>query len=168
MKHLNRLMTAALLSLAVNINHASATTTTTDSANVPDAMQHMVRAPDINFAELRDPFASYLARVAVQGRSTLLENQRRLTNRNREKLESYDLEALKLVAIFSMGGERVAMVEDTANKGFIVRRGNYMGKHNGKIEKIDDNTVFLVEQILNPAGDIIDRQVTLTMKEVNQ
>jgi len=67
-----------------------------------------------------------------------------------------------------MGGERVAMVEDAINKGYIVSRGNYLGKHNGKIEKIDANTIFLVEQVLNPAGDIIDRQVTLTMKEVNE
>jgi len=139
-----------------------------DPADIPDAMQHMVKAPEIDFANLRDPFASYLARVAPQDHSTLLENRMRLNNHKREKLEDYDLDALKLVAIFSMGGERVAMIEDSQQKGYIVRRGSYLGKHNGKIEKIDDNTVFLVEQVLNPAGDIIDRQVTLTMKEVNE
>ncbi len=140
-----------------------------DNSGIPDAMQHMVKAPEIDFANLRDPFASYLAKATPQGRSTTLQtNKVRLDNRKREKLEAYDLDALKLVAIFSMGGERVAMIEDTLSKGYIVRRGNRMGKHNGKIEKIDDNTVFLVEQILNPAGDIIDRQVTLTMKEVNE
>ena len=139
-----------------------------EEAEVPDAMGHMVTAPPIDFANLRDPFASYLASVAARGRAALLESQMRLTSRQREKLEDYDLESLRLVAIFSMGGERVAMIEDTGNKGHIVRRGNYLGKHNGKIEKITDETVFLVEQVLNPAGDIIDRQVTLTMKEVNE
>ncbi len=146
----------------------AAPTPASDQADIPDAMQHMIKAPEIDFANLRDPFASYLARVAPQGRSTLRENRMRLSNHKREKLEDFDLDTLKLVAIFSMGGERVAMIEDSQSKGYIVRRGSYLGKHNGKIEKLDDSTVFLVEQVLNPAGDVIDRQVTLTMKEVNE
>ncbi|EAU54481.1 pilus assembly protein PilP [Mariprofundus ferrooxydans] len=136
-------------------------------AEVPDAMQHLVTAPDIDFATLRDPFSSYLARVTSTGKSALMENKFLLSNRKREPLESYDLDSLKLVAIFSMGGERVAMVEDSTNKGYVIHRGNYLGKNNGKIEKITGDTVFLVEQVLDPAGDIIDRQVTLTLNEVN-
>jgi len=140
-----------------------------DDSGIPDAMQHMVKAPEIDFASLRDPFASYLARATPQGHNTIMHtNTLRPDNRTREKLEAYDLDALKLVAIFSMGGERVAMIEDTVSKGYIVRRGSRMGKHSGKIEKIDDSTVFLVEQVTNPAGDMIERQVTLTMKEVNE
>ncbi|MDX8405879.1 MAG: pilus assembly protein PilP [Mariprofundus sp.] len=140
----------------------------TPDTDVPDAMQHLVTAPEIDFVNLRDPFASYLARVSTNGNSTLLENQMRLSNREREELEFFDLTSLKLVAIFSMGGERVAMIQDAASKGYTIRRGNYLGKNNGKIEKITDDTIYLVEQVLDPAGDIIDRQVTLTLNEVNQ
>jgi type IV pilus assembly protein PilP len=43
-----------------------------------------------------------------------------------------------------------------------------MGKNNGRVEKITDDSVYLVEQVVNPAGDIVDRQVTLTLKEVNE
>lgn len=139
-----------------------------DDTNLPDAMQHMVTAPDIDFLAMRDPFASYLPTVVNSGRSVVVENQLRLSNHEREELENFDLESLRLVAIFSMGGERVAMIEDSTSKGYTLHRGNYLGKHNGKIEKITDDTVFLVEQVLNPAGDIIDRQVTLTLNEVNE
>ncbi|WP_241697590.1 pilus assembly protein PilP [Mariprofundus sp. NF] len=141
---------------------------TSEEGSMPDAMQHLVTAPEIDFANLRDPFASYLVRVASRGQSALLNSKTRLSNREREKLEDYDLSTLKLVAIFSMGGERVGMVQDGTAKGYIVRRGNYMGKNNGKIEKITGDTLFLVEQVLNPAGEIIDRQVNLTMNEVNE
>jgi len=166
MKHLIGLI-AGLLAGAAPLMAAPAPLA--DDSGIPDAMQHMVKAPKIDFTNLRDPFASYLAKATPQGRSTTLQaNKLRLNNRKREKLEAYDLDALKLVAIFSMGGERVAMVEDTLSKGYIVRRGNRMGKHNGKIEKIDDNTIFLVEQVLNPAGEIVDKQRKLTMKEVNE
>ncbi len=135
---------------------------------VPDAMQHMVKAPEIDFANLRDPFQSYLALVAARGRAALLDREHRLSNREREVLENFDLATLKIVAIFSMGEDRVAMIQDATGIGYMVRRGNYMGKNNGHVEKIDTDTLFLVEQVLNPAGDITDRQVTLTLKEVNK
>jgi len=136
-----------------------------NEAPVPDAMQHMIKAPEIDFGNLRDPFASYLARLIPTDKKSSLK---RISNHDHEPLEDFDLASLKLVAIFSMGGERVAMIEDSTSKGYIIRRGNYLGKRSGKIEKITDDTLFLVEQAMNPSGDIIDRQVTLTLNEVNE
>jgi len=144
----------------------SASEATPDEA-VPDAMQHLIKAPKIDFANLRDPFASYLALVAQRGQNILSEQRSRFENREREELENYDLGTLKLVGVYSMGESQVAMVEDSTGAGYTVRRGNYMGKNNGRIEKIDFNTVYLVEQVINPAGDVVDHQVTLTLKEVN-
>ncbi len=167
MKHLICLMTGFILSL-IQVTDPSAFA---KEADLPDAMQHMVKAPDIDFSNLRDPFSSYLIRVRPRNQQTSItsiEPQIKQDSRNREKLEHYDLETLRLVAIFSMGGERVAMVEDATSKGYIIRRGNYLGKHSGQIEKITDNTIFLVEEVLNPAGDVIDRQVSLTLNEVNE
>ena len=135
---------------------------------IPDAMTHMVKAPEIDFANLRDPFESYLTIVATRNKAALVTQTIRKSNRKPEFLEGIDLSLLKLVAIFSMGGDRVAMVEESLGKGYVVRRGNYMGRNSGHIEKLTDDTIFLVEQAINPAGDIIERQVTLTMKEVNE
>lgn len=134
---------------------------------VPDAMQHAVKAPEIDLVNLRDPFSSYLALVAQRGRAILEDQRLKLENRDREALESFDLSTLKLVGVFTMGEDKVAMVEDATGRGHTVRRGNYMGKNNGRIEKIDDNTLYLVEQMINPAGDVVDNQVTMTLKEVN-
>jgi type IV pilus assembly protein PilP len=135
---------------------------------VPDAMQHLLKAPEIDFANLRDPFASYLTLVAQRGQAILNERRLRNEKREREVLENFDLSTLKLVAIYSMGEDQVAMVEDASGRGYTIRRGNYMGKNNGRIEKIEFDTVYLVEQIINPAGDVVDNQVTLTLKEVNK
>jgi type IV pilus assembly protein PilP len=135
---------------------------------IPDAMQQLLKAPEIDFANLRDPFASYLSLVARRGQAILDESRLRFENRERELLENFDLSALRLVGIYSMGEDQVAMVEDATGRGHTVRAGNYMGKNNGRIEKIEFDTVYLVEQIINPAGDVVDNQVTLTMKEVNR
>ncbi len=150
---------------------ASALAVETSNANdeaIPDAMQHLVKAPNIDFENLRDPFASYLATVALRGRLLLAEKQSKLANRARQPLEFFDLGSLTLTGIFSMGKKRVAMVQDNQGQGYTVTRGDYMGKNNGLVEKIDLDTLYLVEQVVNPAGDIIDHQVTLTLKELNE
>lgn len=140
----------------------------TQDAAVPEAMEHLVKAPPIDFDNLRDPFKSYLDIEEEKMQALMSEKMSELQSRPREKLENYDLVTLKLVAIFSMGDDRVAMLQDPAGKGYLVRRGNYVGKHNGKVEKITQDTVYIVEKVLNPAGDLVDRPVTLTLKELNQ
>lgn len=132
------------------------------------AMEHLAKAPPIDFDNLRDPFSSYLTRVAARGAALVEEQMSRHAEREPELLENFDLSTLKLVAIYSMGEDRVAMIQDATGKGYVVRRGNYMGKNSGRIEKIDLDTIHLVEQSINPAGDVVDNQVTLTLKEVNE
>ena len=159
---------ALAITCALATSAQAVETSDTDENSMPDAMQHLVKAPDINFETLRDPFASYIATVALRGQLLLAEKKSRLANRTRQPLEYFDLSSLKLTGIFSIGKKRVAMIEDNQGQGYTVTRGDYMGKDNGVIEKIDDDTVYLVEQIVNPAGDIVDHQVTLTLKEVNE
>lgn len=137
-------------------------------AVAPDAMRHMAKGPDVDIERLRDPFASYLGAVARRRQRALAAQRSKLARHRHEALEDFDLSTLKLVAIMRMGENRVAMVEDSAGKGYIVRRGNYMGKNNGRIKKITDNSVLMVEQAFNPAGDLVNRNITLTLKEVNQ
>lgn len=162
------LMLASIQMATAETKNVTPPTPETDIELIPDAMQHAVKAPEIDIANLRDPFSSYLAVVAQRSRAILDDQRLRLENRKREVLENFDLGTLKLVAVYSMGEDRVAMIEDNTGQGYTVRRGNYMGKNNGRIEKIDADTLYLVEQVINPAGDVVDNQVTLTLKEVNE
>jgi len=134
-------------------------------AESPDAMSHMVKGPELNLASLRDPFASYLQRRAQLGQNVLRERQAQLAKRIREPLEEIELASLTLVAIYQTGEDRICMVQDSTGKGYTVRRGNYMGKNSGRIEKITGDGIFLVEQVLDPAGDIVDRQVQMRLAE---
>ena len=134
---------------------------------LPDAMQQLAIAPEMDIASLRDPFSSYLAQVAARGQELIKQNQAKLKNRVKEPLEDYDLSTLTLVAIYQMGENKVAMVEDASGVGHMVKPGNYMGKNNGRIEKISEDSLYLVEQVLNPAGEVIDQQVKLTLQDLN-
>jgi len=136
---------------------------------MPDAMSRLMKAPDIDISNLRDPFLSSFEKTKLEeakrykNRKQLPENKRK-----REVLEFFDLSALTLVGTYQKKGhDWVASVQDSTGKAYVVKRGNYMGKRGGRIEKIDGQTIYLVEQVLNPAGEVVDSQVTLTLAEVN-
>ena len=147
-KVINPTFTLAIFA-ALGTSAQAVETAKLDSNNIPDAMQHLAQAPDINFETLRDPFASYLATVALRGRLLLAEKQSKLANRMRQPLEAFDLSTLSLTGIFSMGEKRVAMIQDNQGQGYTVTRGDYIGKNSGRIEKIDFDTIYLVEEIVS-------------------
>ena len=136
---------------------------------MPDAMARIIKAPDIDIANMRDPFLSAMEKSRIE-EAKRFKKQRKLpgSSRQREVLEFFDLSTLNIVATYKkQGHDWVASIQDSSGKAYTVRRGNHIGKRSGRIEKIDSTTIYLVEQMINPAGDIIDRQVTLTLSEVN-
>jgi len=136
---------------------------------IPDAMSRLMKAPDIDIENIRDPFLSSFDKTRLE-ESKRFQNRKQLPSnkRKREVLEFFDLSTLTLVATFQKKGhDWVASVQDSTGKAYTVRRGNYIGKRGGRVEKIDAQTIYLVEQQINPAGDIVDQQVTLTLAEVN-
>ncbi|MDX8388073.1 MAG: pilus assembly protein PilP [Ghiorsea sp.] len=136
---------------------------------IPDAMARLMTAPKIDLENIRDPFLSSFEKARIE-EAKRFNNRKTLPayKRKREVLEYFDLTTLTLVGTFQKRGhDWVASVEDSTGKAYTVHRGNYMGKRGGQIEKIDGKTIYLVEQRMNPAGEIVDRQVTLTLAEVN-
>ncbi|MCF6208518.1 MAG: pilus assembly protein PilP [Ghiorsea sp.] len=141
-----------------------------EDAAIPDAMARLMVAPNIDIQNIRDPFLSSFEKNRIE-ESKRFKKRRSLPSnkRKREVLEFFDLTTLTLVATFKKQGKGwVASVQDATGKAYTIRRGNHIGKRGGRIEKIDGQTIYLVEQTINPAGDIVDRQVTLTMAEVNE
>ncbi len=135
---------------------------------LPDAMSRLIKAPDIDIENIRDPFLSSFEKARIEEEKRFKKYKQRPENkRKRDVLESFDLSALTLVGTYKKSGkEWIASVQDPSGKAYTVRRGSYIGKLGGRVEKIDGTTIYVVEQALNPAGDLIDRQVTLTLSEV--
>jgi len=137
--------------------------------SMPDAMARILKAPNIDIENLRDPFLSSIEKNRIE-EAKRFKNRRKLpgSSRQREVLEYFDLSTLNIVATYKkQGHDWVASIQDSTGKAYTVRRGNYLGKRSGRVEKIDGTTIYLVEQRVNPAGDIVDQQVTLTLSEVN-
>jgi Tfp pilus assembly protein PilP len=67
--------------------------------------------------------------------------------RSKEFLESMPLDSLRLVAIL-LGREQaqtVAMLEDAEGTGHLVRVGNHVGQHEGRITRISDGELRIEE-----------------------
>jgi type IV pilus assembly protein PilP len=57
----------------------------------------------------------------------------------------WELEQLRLVAVISGVSNPLAMVEDPNGRGYIVRRGTFVGKRNGKVTQIRSGEVVVTE-----------------------
>ncbi len=57
----------------------------------------------------------------------------------------WEIDQLRLVAVVSGMSNPLGMVEDPGGKGYIVRRGTFMGKRNGKVTQIRAGEVVVTE-----------------------
>ena len=68
-------------------------------------------------------------------------------------LEKVDLGQLKLVAVMQMQSGPRALVEESSGKGYVVRKGTYMGIHSGQVVDITGDRVIVEEEVENLLGD---------------
>ncbi|HEY3449216.1 MAG TPA: pilus assembly protein PilP [Myxococcales bacterium] len=86
----------------------------------------------------RDPFRS------------ALDEKQSTTDTGQERpdcgpLCKWELEQLRLVAVISGVSNPLAMVEDPNGRGYIVRRGTFVGKRNGKVTQIRAGELVVTE-----------------------
>lgn len=85
----------------------------------------------------RDPFRSLFDDAARADESAAM--------RDCGPLCKWELEQLRLVAVISGLSNPLAMVEDPEGRGHVVRRGTFVGKHNGKVTQIRSGEIVVSE-----------------------
>jgi len=83
--------------------------------------------------------------------------------RRREALEGYPLDSLKMVGILKQRTTSWALVQDKEGTIHRVQPGNYAGQNHGKITKISENEINLVELIPDGISGWIQRQAQLKL-----
>jgi len=84
--------------------------------------------------------------------------------RRKEPLESYPLDAMKMVGSLLKEGKPVALVR-VDNLLYQVRPGNYLGQNYGRITKVAETELMLREIVQDAAGEWIERPATLQLQE---
>ena len=109
-----------------------------------------------------DPFASLYkdkpVAVSTIGQKLLQEPRRPLT-----PLEKVDLSQLKLVAIIRALSGNIALVEEASGKGYVIKKGTYIGTRSGKVGKILPDRIIVEEESEDFSGKVSVREIEVKL-----
>jgi type IV pilus assembly protein PilP len=87
------------------------------------------------------------------------------SKRNREFLEQFSLDTLRMVGTLKLGGGNFALVQ---TKDGLVQRvlpGNYMGQNDGKVIDVSPTKITLIEIVPDGVGGYMERPASLALSE---
>jgi len=127
---------------------------------------HVEPLPDVkpyeayNYAdqELRSPFVP-------GGSGGANANLRPDSHRNREYLEQFSLDTLKMVGTLNLSGSHYGLVATKDGRVHRVVIGEHIGTNDGKITDIQPSKIALVEIIPDGLGGYIERPAALALNE---
>ena len=76
-------------------------------------------------------------------------------------LQKYDISQLKLVAIITLPEGSVALVEDQQGRGYFLKRGTAIGRHEGKVKVIHKDRVIVEEAYSDVLGQAKVNEISL-------
>ena len=109
-------------------------------------------------ANLRSPFQPQGPNSA-NGQANLRPSSRR----NREFLEGFSLDTLRMVGTFKVGSSFYGLVQSKDGLVHKVQPGNYLGQNDGKVTEITGGRISLVEIIPDGLGGYIERPASLAL-----
>lgn len=112
----------------------------------------------------KDPFQPWqteAADAAHGGANGIMPN----FNRRKESLEAFPLDSLHMVGTLDFNHQRWAVVKAPDGIVYRVKSGNYMGKNNGKVTKVEEGKILLREIIPNGLGGWEQRPAFLTITD---
>jgi type IV pilus assembly protein PilP len=85
------------------------------------------------------------------------------TNRNREFLEQFPLDTLRMVGTLEAGGAFFGLVQDKDGLVHRVLPGNHLGQNDGKILRITPSTIELTEIVPDGLGGYFERPAAVAL-----
>jgi type IV pilus assembly protein PilP len=92
-------------------------------------------------------------------------NLRPSSRRNREFLENFSLDTLKMVGTFKVGSSFYGLVQSKDGLVHKVQPGNYLGQNDGKVTEITGGKISLVEIVPDGLGGYIERPASLALTD---
>ncbi|MGD9604145.1 MAG: pilus assembly protein PilP [Gammaproteobacteria bacterium] len=123
-------------------------------------------------AQLRNPFENFMnvqPQEAVAATEGTDANQQRFADEisahNREELESFELDSLRMVGTLQDDDELWGIVRDAGGTVHRVQIGNYLGRNFGKILNIQEDRIDLREVVKDSEGRWEERQASLALEQ---
>jgi len=87
------------------------------------------------------------------------------SKRNREFLEQFSLDTLRMVGTLKLGGQNFGLVKTKDGLVHRVLPGNHLGQSEGKILAIESSKISLVEIVPDGLGGYMERPASLALNE---
>lgn len=121
-------------------------------------------------AERRDPFsAHYEVESVKESIATDSEQQRRLlreiNERNKEELEHFELDSLRMVGTLSLDNALWGIIQDPDGTIHRVQSGNYMGRNYGKILSVSQEKIVVREIVKDMHGVWEERPANIALAD---
>jgi type IV pilus assembly protein PilP len=111
-------------------------------------------------ADLRDPFVASAEVDQKVGKGDGLTPD---SARPRQPLEAFSLDTLRMVGIMEQDDNLWGLIKDSQNIVHRVQVGNYMGQNEGRITKITESGIQLVEIIPDGVGGYVEREASIAI-----
>jgi type IV pilus assembly protein PilP len=85
--------------------------------------------------------------------------------RNREFLEQFPLDTMKMVGTLSMRGRRYALLKTRDGIVHRVQPGNYVGQNEGHITQVDESKITITEIVPDGLGGYMERGASLALND---
>lgn len=85
-------------------------------------------------------------------------------NRKKEPLEAFALSSMRMVGTINMNSVLWGLIKNE-NTIYRVKVGDYLGKSDGRITRIDKNKIELIEIVPSKPGRFIEQSATLVLNE---
>ena len=103
----------------------------------------------------RDPFKSYI--------SVLVKDPDGAKEKNISPTEEYELDQYQLTGLLSGTSQPRALVSDPKGAGHVIKIGTRLGRNGGRVTRISNNTVEVIEEFRAPTGERIRVPITIEL-----
>ena len=103
----------------------------------------------------RDPFKSYI--------SVLVKDPDSAKDKQISPTEEYELDQYQLTGLLSGTSQPRALVSDPKGVGHVIKIGTRLGRNGGRVTRISNNTVEVIEEFRAPTGERIRVPITIEL-----
>ncbi|NOQ13441.1 MAG: type 4a pilus biogenesis protein PilO [Methyloprofundus sp.] len=115
---------------------------------------------------LRDPFSPIQKSLDDNADQVIATNGVQPDfNRHKEELESYSLDTLRMVGTIKMKGVLWGLIKARDGTIHRISEGNYLGRNHGRVLRILQDKLEIMEIIKEPQGTWRERQVAIALSE---
>ena len=136
---------------------------------IPEFKQTQVYIYQSGSASAKDPFALFfdkeaLDRIGIE-QALSPEWEQEIVHRNRQDLEEYELDTLRMAGSLEFGGTLWGLVVDPDSVIHKVKAGDYAGRNVGKVVRITADAIELRELVQDSRGRWDERTAALRLPE---